>query len=195
MKNIQITTTEGKDKLFVSTPYKHSFVSKIKKIGGIWDYSEKKWGVPKNNSLILSKLLKECFGNDGTPCETVDIEITLEKKLTAECEPVFLFGTVVAAARGRDSGAKVPENVAFLRGEVASGGSARYWQTIVKEGAQFIIYAVPRQAIENRLDWKHDYGSFKILETECDTDKLEEEREFLLGRIAEIDALLGNKAS
>ncbi len=111
--------------------------------------------------------------------------------ISAHTGPVVLFGRTVASAHGRDSGAKIGEGVCFEAGGCTSGGSVKNWYTVIESGSVLTIYDVPRRAAEEKLGWSDSYGSFEIVEAADPLAGLKAEKEALLKRLAEIDAILG----
>ena len=85
------------------------------------------------------------------------------------------------------SGAKPCAGVSLISGEIHSGGSTQYWETIVCDGAEFILQNMPVAWLQQTSDdWIIEpYGEKKV-----DIDALKIEKENLLKRLSEIDMLL-----
>ena len=54
-----------------------------------------------------------------------------------------------------------------------------------------MIYDVPKLAVEERIDWDDQIGTFEIVEKEDPHAALRAEKEALLARLAEINRELG----
>ncbi len=192
---MEIRIEKSADKAEVYTPYSKEFISELKKrVGGArWNASKRCWTVPEDALDAVRGIIKSVYGytdqaDAGRLC-TATIRVAY---MDAECAPVSIFNRVVARAYGRDSGATVGDGVVFKEGAPKSGGSAKYWKTIV-DGCIVEMHHVPEAAIKNGLP-----GGCEILsitpEGEDDNRKrLLEEREKLLARLAEIDKELGEK--
>jgi len=100
---------------------------------------------------------------------------------------VVMLGRTIASAWGRDSGARIGEGVVFVEGGADSGGSVKNWETVVTKGSVIIIHDVPRALAEANPEGL----TLEILAEETpNLAALQEERERLLARVAEIDAIL-----
>lgn len=188
MCGIRVSVENGKANLF--TPYNAEFVREIKTIGGArWNSSSKCWTVPEECLDRAREIMVDIYGYaDDEPAETVTVKLTCIGWYSELREGVTVLGKTIAQAWGRDSGAKVGDDVILLNGTIASGGSAKNWTTNVSEGAEFKLLNVSKSLFEK---WS-DTDSFKaeIISTKVDKDKLIEEREKLLARLAEIDKIL-----
>ncbi len=184
-------TNLGNGKIAVDTPYNPSFVSKIKKAGGKWNPGNKTWEIDERTIDTVRAIMREVYGQDDMPQETVTVKVTIgDKNLKEWRAPVVLFGRNIASARGRDGGARVGEGVCFEKGGCDSGGSMKNWYTIVSAGSEITIYEVPRLAVEQKLGWKDEYGTFEVVENGDPLAALRAEKEALLKRLAEIEELL-----
>ena len=171
--------------LVVEAPYNADFVSALKSSvsGCKWDKDARKWLVPVAGEETLKNLLAKFFGyRPGVAGVTMIIQAKHE--IVAHCGSVYFHGIPVARATGRDSGARVCENVSLLEGKIASGGSVKNWQTIVRAGAKFRIDKVP-EGLEGDDDWE-------VVEVVAGDKKaaLLAEKAQLEKRLAEIDAAL-----
>lgn len=134
--------------------------------------------------------MREVYGRDDQPvAETVDVELTFAEDVSEWHGPVTLLGRAIASASGRDSGARIGEGTMFIAGKPTSGGSVKNWYTIVPAGCVVKLMKLPKLATENTE--MPEGVTMRIIGSEIDRAALEAEREKLLARIAEIDALLG----
>lgn len=184
-------TNLGNGKLAVDSPYNPVFVKRIKKAGGKWNASNRTWEVDERSIDTVRSIMREVYGQDDLPQELVTVKVTIgDKSLNEWRAPVVLFGRIIASARGRDSGARPGEGVCFEKGGCDSGGSMKNWYTIVSAGSEITIYDVPRLAVEQKLGWKDEYGTFEVIENGDPLAALRAEKEALLKRLAEIEELL-----
>lgn len=186
---MKITVENGTAKVF--TPYHKMFVENIKNIGGRkWCPSEKCWTVPESEIGTVRKYMQEVFGETDLPDAEgkVTVKVTFTADAIAERGAVVLFGKTIARAIGRDSGARVGDEATLIEGKIDSGGSARNWRTVVEEGTTFTVRNVPRAALE--MDTEYDVTTEILEEAKIDRAALEEEKERLLARLAEIEKLL-----
>jgi hypothetical protein len=188
---MKITNLENGN-ISIVTPYNKEFVDRIKKLGGRWNAGDKAWEIDERSIEAVRKVMREVYGQDDRPQELVDVRVTIGKfPLYEDCGPVTLFGKIIASAFGRDSGARVGEGVAILSGGIESGGSRKNWKTVVLPGSEIMIYDVPKLAVEERIDWDDQIGTFEVIEKEDPHAALRAEKEALLARLAEINRLLG----
>ena len=105
------------DRIAITTPYNPKFVRQIKLAGGRWDDENRVWTMDAANIDLARKILRDIYGYDDiTEADTkfVRVRITALREIHACCKPIILFGRVIASARGRDSGARTGEGVAFV---------------------------------------------------------------------------------
>ncbi len=184
-------TNLGNGKIAVDSPYNPVFVKRIKKAGGKWNASNRTWEVDERSIDTVRSIMREVYGQDDLPQELVTVKVTIgDKSLEEWRAPVVLFGRTIASARGRDSGARPGEGVCFEKGGCDSGGSMKNWYTIVRAGSEITIYDVPRLAVEQKLGWKDEYGTFEVVEADDPLAALKAEKEALLKRLAEIEEIL-----
>ena len=186
---MQIKTGNGMAK--VITPYNAEFVAKVKGIGGRkWNAAERCWEVPESEIETVRGYMMDIFGETDLPTEgeKVTVKVTFNSDESKRRESITLFGKTLARAWGRDSGAKVGEDVTLISGKVTSGGSVKNWCTEVREGTVLKVRNVPKAALEQDTDLD---VSIEVMETAgIDRAALMEEKEKLLARLAEIENLL-----
>lgn len=185
---IKIEVENGKAKLY--TPYNAEFVKAVKNIGGAkWNGSC--WSVPEESLNAAREIMERIYGySDITPDETVTLRITCNEELFARCASVSIFGKTLAHAWGRDSGAKVGEDVSLISGEIRSGGSVKNWRSVVTEGSVFVLTNVNKRVYESFTNDENFDITVELLENKISKSKLLEKKENLLKRIAEINEIL-----
>lgn len=189
---IKINIKNGLAEIY--TPYNSTFVRKIKRIGSAkWDFDNKCWTVPVEVIDIVREIMVEVYGySDITENETISLKITFVEEVSEYCSDIVMFGKILAHATGRDSGAKVGDDVAYSKGLATSGGSAKNWLSIVKEESVVILTNVNKNIYEKECsDLKEKYNiTVEIIDTGVNKQQLIEEKERLLKRITEIDKIL-----
>ena len=176
----------------VYTPYNKEFIAKIKQIGGRkWNSDEKCWMVPESEIETVRGYMSEVYGETDQmdESERVTVKLSFQDEYTASKGPVTLFGKDIARAWGRDSGARVCDDVVLEEGTITSGGSCANWKTIIKEGAVLRVKGISKAMLE-----KEDLPSYITCEViedkEIDRLALMQEKEKLLARLAEIEKML-----
>ncbi|MFI3326950.1 MAG: hypothetical protein R3Y35_12390 [Clostridia bacterium] len=137
MKKYNITVAN--DRALITTPFNRNFIKKIKGIGSAkWNGSQ--WDVPEYAIDIVREFMQEVYGEtDIFSCEKIDLGITLKEAISEYRAGIELFGKSICHAYGRDSGAKISEDVILKTGKMASGGSAKWWTTEIEKGTTFIL--------------------------------------------------------
>ena len=163
-------------------------------IGGKWDASSRRWAIKADALEAARKAMMEVYGetDEAPAAETVTLVLEFRAEMVKAQGPITIAGKTIAVAFGRDSGARVGDDVAFIAGAPESCGSVKNWSTCIPEGSVCEVYRVPKAVAENVIAntdaaYKaHIKGAVKI-----DREKLIAEKQVLLARLAEIDQLLG----
>ncbi len=188
----EVKTIMNGERFEMYTPYSKSFISKIKTIGSAkWNPEKRCWTVKEEDQKKAKEILLSVYGEDGETAQTTYyMKFECTEDYNVWCDSARLCGKIVARATGRDSGAKVGEDVVLEKGTFTSGGSAKNWETQIEKGAIFTLKHVPKSKID---DFDKDYFTKLSCEKEgVDADALKAEKEKLLARIAEIDKILKN---
>lgn len=129
------------DAAYVYTPYNLNYVNRIKKIHGAkWMQDRKCWTVPKEAVDAVREIMLDVYGySDIVPNKTITLKVTILEEIRSLCSPVMLFGKTLAYAYGRDSGGRAGEDVYYVSGGAASGGSAKNWESVVKAGSVAVL--------------------------------------------------------
>lgn len=187
MADFAIKMTDGKAHIF--TPYNKLFVERVKLMGARWNASERCWMVDERDIDDVRTVMNDIYGRDDRAVsETVDVELTFDEDVCGRVEPVIIMGRTIAAASGRDSGARIGDGVMFLKGKPESGGSAKNWETIVPEGCVVKLARLPKTAVETQP--LPDGVRMRVLSSDVDRASLLTEKERLLARLAEIEEIL-----
>lgn len=184
-----VKTNEINGKFEMYTPYNREFISEIKSIGSArWNPNKKCWSVGSEDKEAAKNVLMNAYGEDGEQAvEKVTVRIQAVKEIESLCEPVSYAGREIAAAYGRDTGAKIGNGVVLESGNATSGGNRNTWKTIIEEGSIFRVRGIPKSLIEKESD---GFKVIEIMNDGIDREALKAEKEKLLKRLAEIDELL-----
>lgn len=181
------------DRAFVFTPYNAEFVRKVKKCGGAkWDGDKKAWSVPANTVAQVREIMQEVYGETDLPTSgaKVSVRVRVVKEIYGNRDSIRFFGKTIASASGRDSGARVGDDVVFVTGKPTSGGSVKNWCTVIPENAEFVVHNVVQSMV---ADDEHIEIISVEQEVDASTDALRAEKEILLKRLAEINSILGEE--
>jgi hypothetical protein len=136
----QIQLTIEGDKVKVVSPYNAEFVQKCRNLRG--KFKTGAWWFDDSILDYVREAMVEFYGTTGeTPVEYCSLVVTNFSQ-TEGRGPVVLFGRTIAKAFGRDSGARLGENIIFISGEYDSSGSVKNWSTRV-DNATFEIQEFP----------------------------------------------------
>lgn len=186
---IKITTND--DRAYLETPYNANFVAAVKQIGGAnWDRDRRAWAIPADAIDQAREIMRRVYGADDRPSAepSVSVKLTFDREVYKLRAPVTILGKSIASAWGRDSGARVGDDVAFVEGRPESGGSVKNWCSVVPAGCVVVLHNVPQAALQMELP---EGVTAEVMQPAAiDRAALEAERERLLARLAEIDQLL-----
>lgn len=189
MSNVTIEINGSK--LRAITPYNAMFVDLAHRLNAKWN--KPAWVFDARDEHRVRKCCMELFGEDGVSVsEKVTLRIEWPGGGCSSRDGIYILGRVIAMASGRDSGARVGEGIVTLKGGFGSGGSVKNWETRVDYGTIVLVRDMPKDAVDALIAEGHRSRVYSI-EPEApvvDAAALRAERDRLLVRIAEIDALL-----
>lgn len=190
-QGMKINVEDSRAKVY--TPYNAAFVAQIRAIGGArWDSSSKCWTVPAESVDQVREIMMAVYGETDQPAgRRVSVRLTFERNVCEYCGPVTICGKPVARAFGRDSGARVGDDVAFIQGAPESGGSVKNWTSVVPAGSVVVLHNVPEAMLGRELPRG---VTAEVLEPQDNREALLREKERLLSRLAEIQRELGEVA-
>jgi len=175
------------DKVKVVTPYNAQFVQKCRNLRGTFKGGA--WWFDDSILDYVREALIQYFGTTGeTPFETC-ILLIKEWSDSKYGAPVTLFGRQIARAFGRDSGARLGDNIVFISGEYDSGGSVKNWSTVVSN-ATFEIHNYPVPSLELdevKAAIEAGWCEVKISKKKRPIAEIEAEIEALKVRITELE--------
>ncbi len=173
----------------VVTPYNKEFVSKARNLRGKWDKSKSAWIFDDSIEEYVKQVLIECYGTTGEePVQTCSLLIKDYTSHGYKME-VELFGRTIAKAFGRDSGAKLGDNIIWISGTYESGGSVKNWSTDV-EKATFEIqnFPIPRTEFDDiKQAIEEGWCEIKILKKKRRQEEIEADILACKNRLAELE--------
>lgn len=184
------------NQMYVHTPYNREFISESHMYNGKFNASEKAWVFDVRDEQNIRQVLFKIFGTDGSPAELCTARITVVRELEAENESIILGGRVIARATDRDSGARPGDGIVFINKKPQSGGSVKYWKTIIEPGTVFEIRDIPAAVVEmlrnnDRLETELvNDTSASVSETERKIAALTAQREQIDQQIRELQSQL-----
>lgn len=187
--DVSITTTDT-GKIALTTPYSADLVKEAKTLGGKWDAASKTWQFDSRDETRVRELALKFFGTDGREPEGADL-VTVRVKLADHegdkwNKDATFANRRIAHRPGRDSSVVLAANVVLVEGKLGrGGGSMRYPAISASDDVIVEIRDIPRSSLKLERD-----DSYTIVGEQIDVDALLAEREQLLARLAEIDALL-----
>lgn len=190
----QISIQTSGSSITITTPYNPAFVTELKSTFGRnarWNAADKAWTVPAADEAKARELVRNHYGTDGTEQAsggvTVTVRWTAHTDEVAERGPVMRYGRPIVSAQGRDTGAIPQSGVVLESGEIRSGGSRQYWETIVREGAVLVIHDVPlalAQADEHAVIVSDDMAEAERLQARL--AELDAERAAIVSRLEQL---------
>ncbi|MFK0294791.1 hypothetical protein ACIQU6_30565 [Streptomyces sp. NPDC090442] len=186
MSTVTITTENGKT--CVESPYHPDWPSEARNLGGKW--SGGVWVFDARDESRVRELAREVYGTDGTPDPggnvTVRIPLVVDVRGPGNGRPATLYryGRTIATRFGRDEEPRLGDGVILVEGGfTGSAGSRSYIELGPLDGTVVEVRDVPRSLAE-------EHGLEIVEDDKPDPHTLRAERERLVARIAEIDALL-----
>jgi excisionase family DNA binding protein len=185
--DVQVDTTEGIT--YLISPYNTDVPPRAKEIGGRWDPDRKAWRFDSRDEDRVRALAREIFGTDGRPADgdLVTVRVRLADFEGTKWDNAAQFaGRKVAERPGRDSPVRLAANIVLVEGSLRGGGGSMRYPLIDADDSVIVeIRDLPRAALDVEKP-----GTYTIVGEQIDTAALLAEREQLLSRVAEIDALL-----
>lgn len=191
---MKVERTESK--ICVSSPYNPDLPKPARALGGKWNPTKNAWCFDRRDESRVEELYRRIYGewdtNDVPPADAVTCRVKLLKDIRVVHGGIFFAGRQIARATGRDSGATLASGVILIAGKgFASGGSVKNWATTGEEGTVFELRDVPLSKVKEEMENEDNAERYEItILGDVDTAALETEKQRLLARIAEIDAIL-----
>lgn len=187
-QSIQLTIVD--DKVKVVTPYNAEFVQRCRNLRG--SFKAGAWWFDDSIIDYVREAMMQYFGTTGEiPFENCTL---LVKDFSGNQfgGPVILFGRTIARAFGRDSGARLGDDIVFISGSYDSGGSVKNWLTDV-DNATFEIHNFPVPSLDLpdvKKAIEEGWCEVKHSKKKRDPEVVKAEIELLKAKIAELEAEL-----
>lgn len=184
----------------LAAPYTAELPSRARALGGRFNPTTRTWVFDGQDTQRVRALAIDIYGTDGSdndaPGVTVRVDLCRVGKGTRCLErDLVLVGHRIAHRLGRDSNVRLGEGVVVVEGEFSrSGGSVKNPAVGDLSGIVVEVRDLPRMVAERMMV---DYPAAVNLvnangdATGVDQVALAAERERLLARLAQINALLG----
>lgn len=154
MEGKQMRIEQGLGLAYIYTPYNYEFAKGMRSVNRArWNERKKVWVAPAEFIPQIRDIMYEAFGEtDIAPAKDKrSIKLRFTETVYEKNKPVTILGKTVARAYERDSGAKVGTDVAFIHGTPTSGGSTKYWMTVIPAGCVAVLHNVPAGLLSRRL--------------------------------------------
>lgn len=175
-------------KVYVLSGYNRDYISRAKGIQGRWNAPY--WVFPEENIDELRELLLDVYGECGDLAEEAPVTVTVDLDLDKyNYGAEVMIGSFVAVKRRyRDSEVIYADNVMLVSGGFTpTGGSAKYPAVCHETGTVIRVKDIPVRLYEKIKDLDG-----VTLYKAPDNSALIEERNRLLARLAELNALIGD---
>lgn len=178
--------TKENGKIEISTPYNQDFVKEIKAFGAKWNSLKKTWDIIDELEEHVVELLKKHYGYGANVYKYITIKSC--DYTTALNSAYTIAGRPICRAFGRDSGATVCDQIAFLSGNPTSGGSMKNWRTVINKGSVIKIF----NATDAILEAVKEHDCFELVEVDTGNkkDALLKRKNILMQELAEIEEKL-----
>jgi len=182
------TISELEDSITVSSPYNPAFINGAKNLGGRWDPEDEVWVFTPPTKARAVDLVRATYGlGPKTVRATVDAYEQWRNDLIGDNSCLFFGGRTVLRRPTRDSRIILAEGVSIASGEFSkSGGSVRHPSLELGRGVMIEVCGVPEDHPDLASPWVKSIAESGGV----DTRALNEERERLLKRLAEIERAL-----
>ena len=144
------------DHLQLRAPYHPSLPFRAGQIGGKWRGAEIGWVFARDQEAAVRLMCLDIWGLDGREeslREMVALRITVDERAAVRTvfeainRPVYLVGREIAASLKNLKAARPGRGVRFISGQPRCRAQVDTWQTIIPNGAVFVIRDVPRTTV------------------------------------------------
>lgn len=186
MQNVKIDTTDKR--AYLTAPYDAAAVAAAHDLGGSWDGRNKRWSFDVRDVERVRELARTYWGTDGTEPEGDLVTVRIDAYAHETGNEIRFAGRRVAIRRGRDEPVKLSAGVVVVAGKLPSSAGSMKNPAVLEWGNEVTLEVrdLPRGALAVEAD-----DSYTLVDDgQIDVDALHAEREKLLARLAEIDAML-----
>ena len=175
-------------KIKVQSEYNRDFITRAKSIQGKWNSPY--WVFPEENINELREILLDIYGECGELADEAPVTVTVDLNLDDYDygADIKIGGVTVVKRRYRDSDVIYSDNVMLISGGFpSSGGSRQNPRVYPYKGTVIRVKDIPARLYEKIKDMD-GVTLYKM----PDKAALIEERDRLLARLAELNALIGD---
>lgn len=186
-----ITITELAGLLSVTAPYDKRFVSAARRAGGRWNRDSRAWVFDTRSRAAVEAALARCYGWAPQGAQTGDFRITLTSS-NAGGREVRILGRRVARRWRRDDDVALGEGVAVIDGDFPGRAGSLSRPAVLDPGdgdVTLVVRDLPLSVMADE-DLVETYQVAPVPAAEQELGALRAERDRLVRRVAEIDALL-----
>lgn len=192
------------ERIALTSPYHEDLPAKAKALAGRFERATESWFFAACDLEHVRAMCRHIWGADDTDAGDATVRLRCIKGVRQERRGISLRGVPIARAFDRDNGAKLETDVVFLLGAPYSCGSKANWCTTIGEGAVFELRHLPAGTAARIRAWcqpSNPKSSYHVVDADADAareDRLTDlrvERERLMARLHEIDAVLMAAAS
>lgn len=190
MKEVSVSERNGR--VYLEAPYSPELPRMAKDAGGRWDAALRCWTFDPRDRARAEAIAAEVYGwspaSEGGA--TVDVRVSAQAYSERWAQELRVAGRRVAWRPGRDAAARLSDGVVAVEGTFGGRGGSVRRPELWGEGASDDVVLELRDLPESALSLL-DRGYEVVRRGEGpDRAALAAERERLLARVAEIDALL-----
>ncbi len=189
---MSITIENTGSEVIVKAEYNSIFVQKAKAYRGKWQAPH--WVFDVRDEQRIRDLCKDVYGSDGVTSETVTLRIEWRRATYVNCGAFFVHGRKIAGVREGIPPARLGHGIILLEGGFDSGGSRKNWETTVEAGTVVLVRDFPagraKELIEEQTEEDTRFYSIEDEATTITRDDLIAERDKLMARLEEVNALL-----
>lgn len=176
--------------IIITSDYNTVFVHAARNLAGKFHDIKKSWYFDIRDEADVLEACYLAYGEDGIRSDKCNAKITMPNGHYADKGTINILGRPIARAFGRDGGAKVFDGVIIKQGGFDSGGSMKNWTTRALRDTVIILRDVSHPLVLQEQDRLAEEGLNIEILADINTQKLIEERERLLARLAEINTAL-----
>lgn len=174
--------------LYFKGEYNTEFIKKAKRLGGRWDRSTNAWVFPEDRKSFLLPVIYSIYGTDGiVPPVYANVEIDMDLFYAEEstAQQNRIGGFILAKRMSRDSEVLLPEWAFVTEGKFCESGGSRNSPCVTWESGTKVRAKIPEVIYERNKD----RDGIRLIE-EINQEALQIERDYLVKRLAEVDAIL-----
>lgn len=170
----------------VESAYNKAWIARAHELNGKWQAPA--WCFDAANEELVRASLMEIYGEDGRPAEKIMVDIKVTEDDVYRVQDLVVGGVVVARRVSRDAAVRMMNGAVIVSGGFAQrGGSMAHPMIDSVEDGTVIRCEIPKAKLEEAMN---SFDAEVYTPAQINREALEAEKEALLKRLAEIEALL-----